>query len=426
MNQHGVEAVILGGVLSRAVQVSVVAMHLLPEDFNLPSHRLIFKAAMECGSSADLITVTDRLMQSGQLEAVGGAAAISDLTGGLPLRYSPEMAENYCRIIQRASQHRKLVLLGRLLQGAILDDTDDPEKLAASAKDQIHKIESRQNRHRLLSGHDLMAIEEKDLIRRKDPKLCGITSGLAVLDHYLEKGFQPGSLWIVGARPRIGKSTFLAGIATHNIQQARRVLYIACEMGEARNARRLLSVHAKISLSKISSWRLEPQEERLYVDSFVWFDTTKNLQFCYHPGITPSEFEGTAIQANALMGGLDLILVDYFQLMNADRQYRQHHETRAEAVRDIAKIAGRLNVATILGWQLNRDAEGLEENDKPSLKELADTSGAEQAASGVILLHRWKLYDDDNAGGKVLIAKNQDGPCRDMYATFNRSIPRWE
>ena len=427
--QHAATAehTILGGILGRCIPVQTVASYLAPEDFSELSHSIIYATALRLGSEADLITVTDALIQDGKLDAAGGAEMISDLCGGLPWPFSLPMAENYCRIIQRNAQHRRLVKLGAALLKAVDAEQKDPETLAGLAKDHIHKIESRLAKNRILSGHEMAQIEERDLARRLDPKNAGVRTGVIGVDAGIGNGLQPGSLWIVGGRPSVGKSTFLAGAAANAATHERQVLYVACEMGEPRNIRRLLSVKSMVPLTKITTWHsMTGEENRAYLKAFSWLDSSAQLRLTHHPGITPSELEGAILQTRALMGGLDFVVVDYFQMMGADRHYKQHYDTRAECVRDVARLAGRMNVALMLGWQLSRDAEGLGENDLPSLKDLSETQGAEQAATGVILLHRWNLYDREQQEAKALIAKNQDGPRAVVSVRFDQTIPRWE
>jgi len=427
MHASQAERALLGAVLARSLPVSEIAGRVKPDDFQEVSYRIIYGAALEVGVDVDLVTVTDRLIRDGSLDRCGGPTEVSGLVDGLPLRFSDGQVSNYCEIIIENASRARVNALGHRLTEASGKDDHTPGELVAKTRDYIHRLEERSMERKLLTGAALAQIEERDLTRRLDPLRQGIDTGLPKLDHDLGQGLQPGSMWIVGARPRIGKSTLLTGIACHNVERGKRVLIVACEMGEARNARRILSVKSGVRLSRIASWHpMTTQDNSQYLSAFAWLEGAENLRFLYHPGITPSEVEAACLQARAVMGGLDLVVVDYFQLMGADTHYRQHHETRAECVRDVAKLAGRLNVPLVLGWQLNRDAEGLKREDMPSLKELADTQAAEQVATGVILLHRWGLYNENNEEAKILIAKNQDGAPADIAAIFNRKVPRWE
>lgn len=402
---------------------------LMPNLLAFPAHVRIMTAHVNLrtrNESSDFVTITQELRQTKELAGAGGVEYLDELfnfMGGLVP--TSEAQAGYWAIVSDAHLRRRAEIAGnRFLQEAKLGQKN-PSELLEMVTTELGALDQQHRQKHTFTGEDLYALEEQDVKRRVVPEGEGPSFGLAKLDSETKPGMQPNDFWVVGARPRVGKSQFLGGVILHNLKQKRKVLQVSCEMGPIRNFWRLMAIDSGVGLWKIRNFKgLNEWDGERYLKSLVAFKVCKNYRMLYRAGITTSAIlhEARAMQKEI---GLDLITVDYFQLLQAEGKYKSLYEQKTELVRKLVEIPAKLGVPLLLGAQLNRGAESDDRKDRPSLAELKDTGALEEAASGVILLHRWDKYARDNYEGLVILAKNQDGPCGEAIVTWDREIPAW-
>jgi len=423
--EYEAEKALLGAVLLGQEESFLVLCGMKPYEFGISLHRLIVEAALDVGLGCDLVSVSDWLNRHGKIKDMAQYGLISDLTQGIP-RLSTAQAQHYCSIIRESYQKRAMARLAKTMMSQCEAGKTGSE-VAELAATSAQKVKASMDRKRSYTAKELAQMEEKDVASRVGPRPDGFRwsiPGLAAFTSDLDRG----SLWIVASRPRIGKSTFLAGAIVHNLIGGRRILHFACEMGPIRNVWRILSVKSEVPVWNIKHFGKQTgSENKRYLEAFAWLQGMNHYRLVDHPGIRPSQIRAEVRTAEAVMGGrLDAVVIDYFQLLAADQKYTSRRDEGTEILSQLVEIGSEHRVPVILGAQLNRNAETDKKDDVPSLSELKDTGSLEEKASGVLLLHRWNLLEhEDISDAKIIVAKQQDGGMGSLDAHFHRYIPKW-
>ncbi len=401
-------------------------------DFGLPRHVKIFEAleVLSQDGAADLVTLVDYLEGAGELAACGGPEAVSDLTSGLSRLSS---IDHYAQIIRAYATRRRVLAAAKKLEEVARRGGEEAEMVAqaetALASARLSRAFS------IFSGHELVSAEFRDSEERIKDAPKGAKWGLPGLDELTRPCIMRGSCWFVGARPSVGKSSFLIGVADHNIRAGRKVLFIACEMGGktadncVRLTWRLAGQTARVPLTAIRTvTEMSAEQQDRYLASLKFYDEVQNFLLAYHPRPTTAQVRAIMRQAAARLGGLDLVVLDYFQKVRPNRKRQGSYEERAEAAGDLVAMAGSEGVPLIIGSQLHREAEGEDlQKNRPGLGNLKGAGEQEQEATGVILLHRWghRSPNPPSVGAEIILAKQQDGPVGILNADFDRTVARW-
>lgn len=413
------ERALLGAVLVKNGLLAT-ARGLNVEDFGFPSHRRIYRAILAlAGDGADIVSVTNHLQQGGELEAVGGAPFVSGLISGIPRLSS---VAHYAAIVKDNSERRR-VIEGCALVRAIAEAGTGEE--AATALERLAGETKGRTSGGVYTARSLAEAEEKDFTRRRDGKERGISTGIGDLDDLLAPGFQRGECWFWGARPSVGKTSALIGVLNHNLTRGRKCVHLALEMGPLRNEWRLLSHRSGVPLWKIRRpSMMEAGELARYSEAWTAMQA-EPLVFHDCPAATIEEISWRVKQAREALGGLDLVTLDYFQLVAFGRS-ETGYEGRTSIAQALAALAVKEQVPVLVGCQLNRGAETDEQKDRPNLADLEGTGRLEQVASGVILLHRWgRKIKATYSPAEIIVAKNQDGACGIVKADYYSLCARW-
>ncbi len=415
------ERALLGAVLQKNA-LTATAEGLQADDFGLPAHRRVWRAILACaGDGADVVSVTDHLHRAGELEAVGGAETVSGLVDGVPRLSS---VARYSAIIQQDAQRR------RIIEGALRLGTIAQERTAEEALQELQRLSgetSARSAGGVYSAKRWADEEETDFRRRLEGKAPGLPTGLHDLDGLLSPGLQPGELWFVGARPSVGKTSFLLLLLDRNVRRGRRCVHLALEMGAVRNLWRLLSIRSGVLLASIRKpVEMDEAQREAYSRAWAELHEAPNLAFHDCPGASVDELAWRIRQAREALGGLDLVTVDYFQLIDFGRA-ESGYEGRTLTAQKLAALAVRERVALVVGSQLNRGAETDSERDRPTRADLEGTGRLEQVASGVLLLHRWNRRSGDPiTPGEIIVDKNQDGRLGIVRAEYFGPCARWQ
>lgn len=417
------ERAICGAVIAnnKAVQT---AKNLQPEDFGMPCYRRIWIAILATlAGGADLVSVTAHLNASGQLEAAGGHETVSATVDGIPRLTS---VTHYAKIIREAASRRRLCDMAQKVHAAALDGT--AEEALRMAERMTGELKGRDSGG-VYSGQGLADLEEADFSRRQTGKSHGVTTGLMALDYLLAPGLQRGELWFVGARPSVGKTAFMLTVMDRALTNGLRCCHLALEMGPRRNLWRLLAIHSGVPLSLIRQpERMSETDKAAYSRAWIWIHQRENLILHDCPGASVEEVAWRIRQAKEAMGGLDLVTLDYVQLLRISLSRESSgYEARTLNAQRLAALSVEENVPFVVGSQLNRAAESDSQEDRPKLSELEGTGRIEQVASGVMLLHRWNRKVTGSQGpAEIIVAKNQDGPTGTVQASFRAACSRWE
>ena len=431
------ERAILGILLMGEVEDwDEVASFLKAEDFFQPAHRTIFSHIQEIykkGQSADPITLANSLKKSEQLDQVGGASYLSDLIHQLT---SKANISAYAKITVEKSVLRKVIQKSEeFIQKAYKEDYTKIEHFIDYLESEIFKLGDNQNQSDLIPVNNLVETGLKKLedLFHKKISLTGLSSSFQALDD-LTSGFQPSELIVLAARPSMGKTALSLNIGLYNaLYQKKKVAFFSLEMSKEAVLMRLLSSLSKINLSQIMSGQI-PENRwsdllsaagRLSESDFYIDDTSP---------LSPYEIRSKARRLRARQG-LDLIIVDYLQLMRLPEKTETREREVSEMSRLLKSFSKELQIPIITLSQLNRGVEG-RSNRRPILSDLRESGAIEQDADLIMMLYREDYYEEDsesNGLAEVIINKQRNGPTGTVelrwlpnFGSFENHIPSSE
>lgn len=426
-NREAEEAV-LGSVLINPEAYFEVASFLRAEDFYLVRHRWIwecFTHLYETRTPIDSLTVTEELARRGQLEEAGGAAYISYLSTNVPTSLH---AQTYGRIVEAASIRRQMMsAANQIAKLAIKEDTtvedimDEAEKAIFGVSER--RLERDLKTIRAVLGEYYDHLEE---IVLRGEEMAGIPTGFIDLDRLLV-GLQPSDFIIVAGRPGMGKTAFLLSVAKYVAQVKRKhVAIFSMEMSNEQLVQRLLSQETGIDSQKLRTAQLDANEWQVLTQAI---ESLRNVQIFLDdtPALTPLQMR-TKCRRLHLEFGLDLVLVDYLQLMSSGMR----HENRVQEVsylsRNMKILARELNVPVVVAAQLSRAVEQRADKE-PQLSDLRESGSLEQDADVVIFLHRPAEYKNDPLKQSIIelrVAKHRNGPVGSLELVFRDKIAKFE
>lgn len=414
------EVGLLGSCLIDEGSLSL-ASDLKPEDFSQPSHRAVWRAIKELsnrGDVVDVLTVADELERQGTLGEAGGRASLSDLVAGTPTSAN---SEHYATIVRKTATLRRLLeAAGRIAEIAYLNPFDTDEALG-QAEAEIFSV-AREARRSAFSGMDTLigeAISRLDWIRAHRGESRGVGSGIASLDH-LTGGWQPSDLTILAARPSVGKTSMALNIAQHAaIKEGKRVAVFSLEMSKDQLITRLLAGESGVDIFRIRRGEVEGFDLARIAAAVYRLESAK-IFIDDSPVASPVDLRSKARRL-ASEGGLDLIIVDYLQLMLPTRQTKDANRVveTSDISRGLKMMARELNIPVVALSQLSRASEN-REGGQPRLADLRDSGAIEQDADLVLLL--WRQNGQEHGAAeeqiKLSLAKHRNGPTGELDLTF--------
>lgn len=424
------EEAVLGGVLLDNRAIDAVNQILVADDFYRESHRKIFKALLdldEVHEPADVVTLIDRLQVRGELEAVGGAAAIADLaerTG------TAANVSHYARIVKDKSVMRRLSEVATDIITQTSEGTGSVDQLLEDAEAAVFDI----SEGRL--GKSFSKIDEviegtiqqiQNLFERKEA-ITGIPSGFYDLDK-LTSGFQPGDLIIMAGRPSMGKSALAVNCGQYAAQHSGKAVGLfSLEMSKESIAMRMLCCEARVSMTRVRNGtladndlpRLAMAASRLAELPFFIDDT---------PSISVLELRA---KARRLMrehrDGLGLIIVDYLQLMRAHQKVDNREQEISLISRSLKGLAKELKIPVLALAQLNRGVEARADK-RPMMSDLRESGAIEQDADVISFIYRDEFYNKaspEEGIAEVIISKQRNGPQGTARLGFRGELTLFE
>jgi len=413
---RGAEQSVLGGMLLSKDAVADVVEVLQPGDFYRPAHQAVFDCILDLygrGEPADPITISAELERRGELGRVGGAPYLHTLIATVPTAAN---AGYYADIVAQKAILRRLVEAGtRIVQygyGGANSDGAEVNEIVDRAQAAIYEVTERRTSEDFIPLEELLqpTMDEIDAIASRGGDAQGIPTGFTDLDEYTN-GLHAGQMVIVAARPGVGKSTLGLDFARAcSIKQAQTSVIFSLEMGRTEIVMRMLSAEARIRLQDMRGGRMsdddwtrlarrmsEISEAPLFIDD--------------SPNMTMMEIRAKARRLKQ-RNDLQLIVVDYMQLMTSGKKVESRQQEVSEFSRQLKLLAKELEVPVVAISQLNRGPE--QRNDKrPMLADLRESGSLEQDADIVLLVSRpdaWER-DDPRAGeADLILAKHRSGP----------------
>lgn len=411
---HSIEAEqsVLGSMIMDHDAVIVASEILIPSDFYRPDHAQIFGAIMELyttGNPIDLITIQDKLVQRGVLEQVGGLAYIAELASSVP---TSAHIKQYAKIVQEKSTLRKLIKVSSDITAKSFDGNEPLDNIMNFAEKSIFDV-LQNKKTEDFTGIDeivLTSIEKIEEAHKSKGGITGVETGFIDLDQRTA-GLQPSDLILVAARPSMGKTAFsLNIIQTAGIKNKKSVAVFSLEMSKDQLVSRMLCAEAMIDSQKARTGMLEKDDwDRIaqsipnITNSRIYIDDT--------PGINVMDMRAKCRRLK-MEKGLDLIMIDYLQLMSGVGDGSSRQQEISDISRSLKALAREMNAPVIALSQLSRACEQRQDH-RPMLSDLRESGAIEQDADVVMFLYRDEYYHPDTEKknvGEVIIAKQRNGP----------------
>jgi len=429
------ERSILGAILLDNDTYPQAAESLRAEDFSLDSHRRIYMRMVdlnESGRAIDIVTLAEELSRHKEVEAVGGVAYLSSLTDGMPRR---ENIEHYVRIVKDKALLRSLIHAANGAIARALDQEDTAEEVLDAAESAIFQISERRIGRGFVGVKEIVreSFGSLDALYERGQRITGLATHYADLDG-MTSGLQASDLIIIAARPSMGKTAFAMNIAENVAVLEHKVVgMFSLEMSREALLMRLLCSHAKIDSHKLRTGFLGREEFNKLAHALtelaeapIFIDDT--------PGLSIHEMRAKARRLQQAEKHLDLIIVDYLQLMSAAPAGGRRFENRTQEVSAISRglkaLAKELRVPVVALSQLSRAPESRGGDHRPQLSDLRESGSIEQDADLVAFIFREEVYkpDDPDLDGlaELIIAKQRNGPTGMVKLAFIKRSTRFE
>ena len=435
------EKTILGAILLDNASHAEAAEKLTPDDFSLDSHRRIYQRMSELIDSqraVDLVTLSHELQRTKEIESIGGVAYLASLTEGLPRR---PVIDEYIRIVKEKSLYRKLMAICSMAIARASDQSDAALDVVGEAERQLIEATQSSITYGLQPLDQIVAgsFGSIDKLYEQSREVTGLATDFTDLDR-MTSGFQKGELIILAARPSMGKTAFAINIAQNSaVNHGTVVAVFSLEMSKESLLRRMLASQAWVDQRKLQTGFLGREDhDKLQgalgqlVDSRMFIDDTA--------GISLTEMRAKARRLKQTTGQLDLIVVDYLQLMTATQvgSSKKGYENRTQEVSAISRglkaLAKELEVPVVALSQLSRSSERRGDDKRPLLSDLRESGSIEQDADVVMFIHREAYYERDKenmseadkAKSEIIIAKQRNGPTDTVLLNFVSRFTRFD
>ncbi len=404
--------------------------------FYVPAHQFIYNACVALHKRnypVDLVTLTDELARNGQLDAVGGATYLSELSGVAPTSAN---LEYYARMVQDTAVLRSLITVCGNVSAQAYSHEESADVVLGQAEKDVFELSQRRQTSQVhplnaLLNEGVRQLEEK--IKNKT-SITGVPTGYPDLDKLLS-GLQPSDMVVLAARPSLGKTALALNIAANAaMQQGKRVLIFSLEMAKEQLVQRLLCMVCGINSQNLRDGFLADREFPK-VQAACQDLMSAQIFIDESAGLTPLELRSkarkTALGLKATEdrpAGLDLVIIDYLQLMHiAGRQSESRQTEISEISRAIKGLARELHAPVLALSQLSREAEK-DDNGTPKLSHLRESGAIEQDADVVMILSRPPLKERTADRENVMwvnIAKQRNGPTGRIELLFQRNLQRF-
>jgi len=427
---HAVEAeeAVLGCVLINPDAYFEVAAFLKPEDFYLHKNRWVWDAFINLHEQRlpiDIITVSEELERHNQLAEAGGAAYLTQLINAVPTSLH---AEAYGRLVEREALRRRLIDAATQVARLAYEEGRDISEVVNDAEAAVFAVSERR------ANKELAPIKEaisayydriKYLFEHRG-EVLGVPTGFIDLDKLLG-GLQQSDLLIIAGRPGSGKTGLMLNVAKNAAMVAKKhVAVFSLEMSNDQLVQRLISQETGIDSQRLRlgdihdhEWPLFVQASNVLSDAQIFLDDT--------PALTPNQLRSKCRRLDQEYG-LDLVIVDYLQLMQGDGRSENRVQEVSSISRGLKQLARELNVPVLAGAQLSRAVE--QRSDKrPVLSDLRESGSLEQDSDIVMFIDRPDMYNTDGAKtniATIIVAKHRNGPTADIQLVFRGALTKFE
>ncbi len=429
MAPHSIEAeeAVLGSILINPDALYDVASFLQSEDFFIVRNGWVWEAITrlhERREQIDYLTVVEELRQQNRLEEIGGAAYITYLINHTP---SSIYAETYGRIVERAALRRRMLTAAGTIARLAQQEDSDITALIDQSEATLFAVTERRLRQELVPIRTAVA-EYYDRIEQlysQQVESIGVPTGFTDLDDLLG-GLQKSDLVIVAGRPGMGKTSWLLSAAHNAALAGARVAIFSMEMSNEQIVQRLISSETGFNPHKLRLGQLKDREWALFVEA-VGRLSKLNVFLDDTPALTPLQMRAKCRRLYS-EHGLDLILVDYLQLMNAGVGFSDNRVQEISFIsRNLKHIAREMNVPVVAAAQLSRAVEQRQDK-RPQLSDLRESGSIEQDADVVMFIYREDVYNENTERknqADIIVAKHRNGPTGSVALFFRKELTQF-
>ncbi len=427
-NREAEEAV-LGAVLINPEVYYEIAQFLRPEDFYIVRNRWIWEAFTrlnERRTQIDYLLVIQELEQQGQLLEAGGPAYVTSLLAQTPTSLH---AVAYARIVEENAIRRRMLAAANEMARLAFDQRRGVDTLINEAEKSVFSLSEHRLQHDLLPISKVLSTvyDQVGSLSQRSDEIFGVPTGLIDLDRLLG-GLQKSDLLIIAGRPGMGKTGFLLSVAKNAAQKHKKhVALFSLEMSAEQLVQRLIAQETGIDTQRMRSGRLSDDEWPLFTQAIevlsqthIWLDDT--------PGITPLQLR-TKCRRLHLEHHLDLILLDYIQLMSGDTRTDNRVQEVSYISRSLKQLARELNVPVLAAAQLSRAVEQRQDK-RPQLSDLRESGSLEQDSDIVMFIHRPEALEKDSPRqniAEIIVAKHRNGPTHPgIELVFLNNLARFD
>jgi replicative DNA helicase len=420
------EGSVLGSMMLSGEAIADVVELLHPEDFYRSANGRIYESLRGLyarGEPVDIVTAVELLRRQDALESVGGALYLRDLVDQVP---TPASAGHYARIVAEAALMRRLIGAAADIMDMAFSAPEDPETVADQAEQRIYDVARREDRDEMAVLRDLVdhAMSELENIQNRETAYTGLPTGFRDIDD-LTSGLQPGNLVVIAARPGVGKSSLAINIARNVAASGHPTAMFSLEMSRSEIGMRLLCSEARVPWDRIRNKRVGPDDwSRIVQAAEVLHEAPMHIVDAGNVNIV--DIRAKARRMRSSRQGLDLIIVDYLQLMTSAAAKRPDNRQQevAEISRSLKLLAKELHIPVVALSQLNRNPEARADK-RPQLSDLRESGAIEQDSDIVAFIHRDDADPEKKKMAELIVAKHRNGPTGSIALNFEPSLTQF-
>lgn len=429
LQPHNIEAeeAILGSLLIDPDAILRVSTFLSANDFYVQRHGWVYESILdlhERRQPSDLVTLSDELDRRDQLAEVGGSAYLTGLINATPTSIH---VEYYARIVERTAVLRRLIDAASKIAQLAYQDAEDADEVVDRAEEIIFAISERRIDRDLKPIRQVLEsfYDRVEYLHQHQGEVIGIPTGLADLDKLLG-GLQRSDMVVMAGRPGMGKTSLALSVALQSARQwQKRVALFSLEMSDEQLVQRLVSAETGIDSQRLrlgnikaDEWPTFYQAIRLLSETSIYIDDT--------PAISALELRSKARRLHA-EHGLDLLIVDYLQLMSGGSRNENRQQEISFISRSIKGLARELNIPILALSQLSRQVESRADK-RPMLSDLRESGSIEQDADVVLFIYRDDVYNPDTEFpniAEIIVSKHRSGPTGVFSVYFKKHLAQF-
>ncbi|AWB46691.1 replicative DNA helicase [Paenibacillus sp. CAA11] len=423
------EQAVLGAILLQSEALITAMERVRDEDFYSTAHQLIYETMVELGEAGqpiDLVTLTARLQDKGQLESIGGVSYLAKLAHAVPTAAN---VDYYARIIEEKSMLRRLIRTATQIVSDGYTGGEDVAGMLSDAERRILEISNRRSGTGFIYIRDvLMEVFEKvEVLHQNRGNTTGISSGFVDLDR-MTSGFQRNDLIIVAARPSVGKTAFALNICQNAAVRSKETVAIfSLEMSAAQLVQRMICAEANLDAGVMRTGDFKSDEDWAKLTMGIAALAEAEIYIDDTPGVTVADIRAKCRRLKKERG-LGMIVIDYLQLIHGRGKAGENRQQEvSEISRTLKQIARELEVPVIALSQLSRGVEQRQDK-RPMMSDLRESGSIEQDADIVAFLYRDDYYNQETEKKniiEIIIAKQRNGPVGTVELVFLKNYNKF-